>query len=433
MSDGDSFSGPAERFTGLDLPEKVVGALRDVLPGLAERTVTAVTLEVPSYADAFSGRMGQTIETAVQMALDAFLDLAVGAHDSDPVQALSPTLDAAYELGRGEARQGRSMDALLSAYRVGGRVAWRQLSETAVAAEMAAATVARFAELVFDFIDELSASSVAGHADELATTGRVRQRYLERLARQLLVGEPPEMLLFSADRAGWQVPETLTAILLTESQTRGLAERFGSSTLLLTEDLPGVETEEAMAVLLVPDLDGRHRGQLRSALHGRRAVLGPARPWMHVESSYRRALRAHELPLDDVEVFDTDEHLVQLVLNADREAGEDLRRKVLAPLAGLRPNTAERLAETLRSWVLHRGQREAVAADLYIHAQTVRYRMGQLRELYGKSLDDPQMILELTVALGVSPQTSARDRIPRVEHGHVRRGAPGTPAGNVGR
>src|SRR6185437_14812517 len=174
--------------------EEVVAALQSVLPRMAERTVTAVTVEVPSYADAFDGRMGQTIENAVQMALAAFLRLAVAARDSDPASTLSPALEGAYELGRGEARQGRSMDALLSAYRVGARDAWRELAATAVAADMAAETVARFAELVFAFIDELSAYSVAGHADELDTTGRVRQRYLERLAQQLLAGEPAETL-----------------------------------------------------------------------------------------------------------------------------------------------------------------------------------------------------------------------------------------------
>ena len=294
------------------------------------------------------------------------------------------------------------MDALLSAYRVGARVAWRELSSTAVAAGLAAETVARFAELVFAFIDELSAASVAGHTDELATTGRVRQRYLDRLAKQLIAGEPVETLRASAEEADWHPPETLTAVLVAEAQTRGLAARFGQATLQLSEDLPGVDPSESLAVLLVPDLDGRHRGQLRSALQGRRALVGPARPWALVESSYRRALRARQLRVDE-EIVDTEEHLVELVLTADREAVADLRRHALAPLAELRPNTAERLAETLRSWLLHQGQREAVAAELFVHPQTVRYRMTQLRELYGDRLDDPRMILELTVALGVSP------------------------------
>ena len=128
--------------------------------------------------------MGQNIENAVQMALGGFLRMAARAHDADATATLSPALDGAYEFGRGEARQGRSIDALLSAYRVGARVAWRELSATAVDAGLPADNVARFAELVFAFIDELSASSVAGHADELATTGRVRERFRERLARQ---------------------------------------------------------------------------------------------------------------------------------------------------------------------------------------------------------------------------------------------------------
>ncbi len=74
----------------------------------------------------------------------------------------------------------------------------------------------------------------------------------------------------------------------------------------------------------------------------------------------------------------------------------------------LRPSTAANLADTLRSWLLHQGHRDAVAADLFVHAQTVRYRMTQLRELYGDALDDPRTILELTVALGV-PETSDPD------------------------
>ena len=94
------------RVTDLVLNDQVVAALQGVLPAVAERTVAAVTVEVPSYADAFSGRMGQRIEGAVQMALGAFLHLAARSHGSDPGPSLSPALDGAYELGRGEARSG---------------------------------------------------------------------------------------------------------------------------------------------------------------------------------------------------------------------------------------------------------------------------------------------------------------------------------------
>jgi DNA-binding PucR family transcriptional regulator len=152
-------------------------------------------------------------------------------------------------------------------------------------------------------------------------------------------------------------------------------------------------------VLLVPDLGGRSRGPLLRSLAGRLAVAGPSRPWLEVRASFTRALRA--LPLrSGNESVDTERHLPALVLEADPAALEDLRRQVLAPLADLRPAAADKLTTTLRAWLLHQGRREDVAEALFVHPQTVRYRLGQLRELYGDRLEDPDTVLALTLALG---------------------------------
>src|SRR5207237_288891 len=126
--------------------------------------------------------MREKIENAVLLALGTFLQLIEGSQSTvDPSTPLTPALETAYALGSGEARSGRGMDALLAAYRIGARVAWREVSTTTVQAGLAAGTVAEFAELMFAYIDELSAASVAGHSDELVSAGRVRRRYLERL------------------------------------------------------------------------------------------------------------------------------------------------------------------------------------------------------------------------------------------------------------
>lgn len=406
---GEATRAAGRRVTDLVLNDQVVTALQGVLPAVAEHTVAAVTVEVPSYADAFSGPMGQRIESAVQMALGAFLHLAARSEGSDPGPSLSPALDGAYELGRGEARSGRSVDALLSAYRVGARVAWRELSESAVDGGLPPLMIARFAELVFAFIDELSAASVSGHTDEVASSDRERRRHLDRLAQQLLTGAPADTLQASADRADWRQPDTLTAVLLPSAQTRGLVSRFGQTTLQLNDDLPGIDSSESVVVLLIPDMHGPNRSRLMRELQDRRAVVGPARTWQQAHLSYHRVLRARELQhAGGTETIDTEAHLVELVLGADRDAADDLRRQALAPLDQLRPNTAERLAETLRSWLLHQGQRDAVAADLFVHAQTVRYRVAQLRELFGERLNDPQAVLELVVALSIPAAASAK-------------------------
>ena len=49
--------------------------------------------------------------------------------------------------------------------------------------------------------------------------------------------------------------------------------------------------------------------------------------------------------------------------------------------------------------------RDDVAAALFVHPQTVRYRMGQLREIFGDRLEDPRFILELTIVLGLQAGT----------------------------
>ena len=410
----------AQGAADLELDEEVTAALRLRLTTIAEETVAAVMVEVPSYAGALSGQMGENIEGAVQMALSGFLKLASGSRGSDASTPLGPALEAAYSLGRGEARSGRSMDALLAAYRVGARVAWREMADEATAAGIAVETMAKFAELVFAYIDELSAASVAGHTDELSTTGRVRERYLERLGHHLLSGASADVLAASAERASWTVPDTLTAVLLPAAHVRGVTRLLGQGTLHPEEDLPGLEDDDETDLLLVPDLAGHDRQWLLGVLSGRHAVVGPSRPWRQVRSSYQRALRglAFGVPGDEDSLpVDTERHLVDLVLGADPEALADLRTQALAPLSKLRPATAERLKATLRSWLLHQGRRDDVAADLFVHAQTVRYRMGQVRELYGDRLDDPQAVLELTVALGTEPGVAHRDEEPRDAQG----------------
>ncbi|HEV7725830.1 MAG TPA: helix-turn-helix domain-containing protein [Modestobacter sp.] len=385
------------------LPTTVADAMRADLPSVAERTVAAIVVEVPSYADAFAGDMGRTIGNAVQLALGGFLELATTGGGADASTPIEPALDGAYALGRGEARSGRSMDALLGAYRVGARVAWRHMAASAVAAGLTVEQLARFAELVFAYIDQLSASSVAGHADELATSGRVRRRYLERLGQRLLAGSAPEDLAEAAGRADWEPPRTLTAVVLPQARARGALALLDPRTLQVSEDVPALDPATDITVLLVPDAEGRARVALLRALDGREAVVGPPRPWVEAHASYARTLRVLRLGLapDGTAPLDTQRRLVELVLRADDDALADLRAQVLAPLDDLAAGAREKLTDTLRAWLLHHGRRDRVAAELFVHPQTVRYRMGQLRELYGDRLEDPQTVLELTVALGI--------------------------------
>lgn len=379
------------------LDPRLVEILRSRLTEVASHTIQAVTEEVPSYAGAFGGPMGATIEQAVEVALAGFLRLASRGRAGGTPQ--SPGLEGAYALGRGEARSGRSVDALLSAYRVGARVAWREMAQAAVEAGVDAGTVARFAELVFAYIDELSAASVAGHTDEIETTGRVRERYRDLLAQALLRGANEATVVAAADRADWKHARTLTAVIVPRAQVRPVLGLVSPLSLNPTSELAGLP--EDRGVVLVADMSGRSRVRLLRLLRGRHAIVGPARSWREVRMSYLRALRTQSIAglSTGTEPVDTEARLAELVLSADPDALADLRSRVLAPLADLKPSARDKLVETLRAWLLHHGRREEIATALYVHPQTVRYRMGQLRELYGDRLEDPDWVRDLTIAL----------------------------------
>lgn len=389
---------PRNELAALRLPADAIERMRAGMTGVAEQTIAAVISEVPSYRDPFEGRMGRNIETAVTVALDGFLDLAARREGIDENDRIEEVLEAAYALGRGEARSGRSMDALAQAYRVGARVSWRGMSAAAVSSGLDATTVARLAELVFTFIDGLSGASVSGHADELAISGRLRQQRLDRLTIRLLDGSPEAEMLLAAERADWEPPVHLTAVIVADSKVRSIRGMLDQHTLYLPEEAAGLAVEQGTSVLLVPAGPGHERRALLKVLVAADGVAGPPRPWTQAAASYRRARRAYRLDLRG----DTDTHLAALVVGADHDAQRDLRVRVLAPLGHLSPVSQDKLTDTLRAWLLHHGRREDIAQALFVHPQTVRYRMSQLREAYGDRLTDTEFVRDATIALAPS-------------------------------
>jgi DNA-binding PucR family transcriptional regulator len=95
-----------------------------------------------------------------------------------------------------------------------------------------------------------------------------------------------------------------------------------------------------------------------------------------------------------------DEHLDALIVHQDPSLLRSLRHQMLAPLDGQSAATRDRLEQTLRAWLAHLGNRQAMARELHVHPQTVRYRLSQLRELFGPTLDNPRARAALLVAVG---------------------------------
>ncbi|GAA2458081.1 PucR family transcriptional regulator [Streptomyces macrosporus] len=57
------------------------------------------------------------------------------------------------------------------------------------------------------------------------------------------------------------------------------------------------------------------------------------------------------------------------------------------------------LVASLHAWLSRHGQWDAAALDLGVHRHTLRYRMRRVEEILGRSLDDPDVRMELWLAL----------------------------------
>src|SRR5215210_5556447 len=192
------------------IPPEAAAVLRPVLPGLADEMIRAIAAEVPDYARAMEGDFGRVVRVGVESALGRFVDLI-----DDPASDDGRRRATYVDLGRGEMRAGRSLDALLAAYRLGSRLAWRSFVEAGVAGGLGPDAMYALGEAIFAYIDELSAESAEGYAEEQSAAAGERQRLRRRLVR-LLAQDPPageETVLAAAAAAGWPLPRSVAALV----------------------------------------------------------------------------------------------------------------------------------------------------------------------------------------------------------------------------
>ncbi|MBL7500817.1 helix-turn-helix domain-containing protein [Frankia sp. CNm7] len=366
------------------------------LSWVGEDIIGAIAAEVPAYARPLEGRFGQGVRAGVTEALRRFL-VIVDGDPADPAD-VAASRDVYVRLGHGEFHAGRSLDNLLAAYRIGTRVAWRRFADVArLRGGLDAAGLVTLGETLFGYIDGVCAASAEGYALAQSADAGARERLWERVGELLLSGADPADVEEIAQAGSLRIPGRLAAVLVP-------SRADGRHRLGLPTGCPN--TTHGSDLWLFVNGDDVGGSRLAGQLAGRSAVVGPAVGWTRAAASAERVRFAREarddglLPADPggAPLF-TDDHLATLLLTRDPALLADLTRRRLAPLAALPERTRQRLAATLLHWLALRGQRGLVARRLHVHPQTVRYRVLQLRDLFGDALDDPDARFELELVL----------------------------------
>jgi hypothetical protein len=465
------------------LPPGLASILRPVLAALGDELVAAIADEVPAYARPLEGTFGQGVQRGVHEALMRFLEIVetsgagTGGHGlradggaraagaagrmlsgggGDRPAAgrdvFSAGRDVYVALGRGEVLAGRTLDTLLGAYRVGARIAWRRLAVAATEdGGLGTEGLVVLAEMMFAYIDEISAASAEGYAQAQSSAAGERERLRERVAELLLDGGDPDLVREKARAASYRVPETVAAVVAAVGDERALAARLPAGTPMTVRD-------QVTIAFVAHSGDPGWRAHLGRSVGGLRCVVGPGTDWTAAAAGAERAVFAHQVrgrgrlrihdgprPAEEPRSADggtaavgvaegrtnavaegrtnavaesgtaavaaadalvvrddplfTDDHLLALVLARDPDLVAGLAARRLAPLSSVPARARARLAETLLQWLALRGQRGRIAEALHVHPQTVRYRVNQLRAHFGAALDDPLIRFELELVL----------------------------------
>ncbi|MFE3325657.1 PucR family transcriptional regulator [Streptomyces sp. NPDC059176] len=211
--------------------------------------------------------------------------------------------------------------------------------------------------------------------------------------------DAPFRLLIAEPSAGEQDPAAEQPVPSLVETLESAASRAGEAVLIVPEgnDRLVVLAADGGAVALACETYAEREAEEAGVVVGMSAPAGPiaavgaykqAEQALSVARRRGRALVEHEeLAAGSV--------LPLLADDAVRAFADGMLRALYEHDATGRGD----LVSSLRAWLSRHGQWDAAAADLGVHRHTLRYRMRRVEEILGRSLDDPDVRMELWLAL----------------------------------
>jgi PucR C-terminal helix-turn-helix domain len=352
-----------------DLAEQIFSRFRDEIPGYGRLPDSAVRAEVVAV---------------IHENVDLCLDWVAGGR-------APARFDAFQASAKHRAAEGMPLEDLLRAYRIGGRSTWRVLVAEAAKDERDA--LPRAAELIMDYVDQVSGLVAEAYLEERSHLVSEQERGLRALLDALVSGEVLDAGHYrTADGLGLSLSGQLVAFALTIPgggagvHAKAAARLRGAGMLALTEG-------ERVVGVMTPRHD-----PAASLPAGAVEVLDEPVPREQLAASLADVRLGMDCAVREgrVGVVAVRDLVLDLLLARSPRVAADLRRRILGPLeAGSRSD----LLQTVETYVSLGCDRRHAAERLHIHPNTLDNRLRRARKLTGLDLDDPEDLATMVLAL----------------------------------
>jgi sugar diacid utilization regulator len=378
----------------------------------AQRINVAVRNVVKPYGESGDSELGRDFSAMNARNVEIYFRSL--AEDRVPTQAeLAEVADA----GRRRLHQGLPLEAIFHSYRVGTRVLWQCVLETADSEDLG-----RLATLTLQFADLVSSAASEGYLEERERRARSHEEATRLFLTRLLSGdlEDEDAVAREARHFGFDLARTHVVALVTPKgpvqqpdMERDLELAQGRARLQRSRpDVPTVVMRAGLIAAVPGDSIGGVASSVLKALAGMltaqrfRVGIGTARGGPDgIVASYGEARKALALAsilqpnalvcrYDELKLFDL------------FRAGEPVDAFVNEVLGKLLRRDRERhsqLGATLEALFASALNRKLAARRLGVHANTLSYRTRRIEELLGGSLLEGEFCFRVQLALKLLP------------------------------
>ena len=361
----------------------------------------ALTREQVSLGEAISARMiaelpayGTLSEQELAAGVLVELDRVLESSRRGRVAAGERELSELAAVGEARAAQGVPVDDMLRAWRIGIQVVVARARELGAALGISDGSLLEFVESMLAWSDVAMVVTTAAHRRAELEVARQDQERRAAFVRGLLLGTlaPAEITAQARSQNVERAPEyvAIRAAVGGEDEQREMARALGFG--------PFHGHGHGLSTLLDGDLAGFLSLAPEGEIDGVVGV-GPPRPLDGLWESFRLASRA----LTTAQGFglrgihDVPGLGLRAAIIADGDVGEALTARYVDPL--IAEASGYELIASLRAYFECEMHFERAATRLFVHQNTLRYRIGRFEAITGANLREPRVAFEVWWAL----------------------------------